>query len=91
MAAVSAKRRAELEAKLDRLARAREALMAALGAREEQLGGTGAGVGAVSDAEWKAKYEGVKGKLAQFKVMKKVRVAVAWGGSEGGWGGMRTE
>jgi len=78
MAAMAAKRRSELEARLERLALAREALLAALGAAEERKGAAGVRVGGhatggwVSDDDWKVKYEAVRGQLAQFKTAKKV-------------------
>ena len=71
MAAVAAKRRGELEARMERLGRARDALAAALGAAAA-AGGERVGGGGVSDAEWQAKYDAIKAQLAQFNAMKKV-------------------
>lgn len=92
MVAVSAKRRGELEARLERLARSRDALTAALGVHDNGGAAGGGGGGGVSDAEWKAKYDAIKGRLAQFKAMKKVgpggdaTCAAGCGWTNGCWG-----
>jgi hypothetical protein len=78
MAALAAKRRGELQVRLDRLARAREALVATVGVEEGRRGGGGGGAadGAVSDGEWRGKYEEVKGLLGRFKAAKKELAAL---------------
>ncbi|KIY98888.1 hypothetical protein MNEG_9077 [Monoraphidium neglectum] len=80
MAALSAKKRGEMEARVARLSRSREALLAALGHHQggggAGAGGGGCGGGAVSDGEWQAKYEAIKGKLGRFKAMKKELAAL---------------
>jgi hypothetical protein len=73
MAALTAKRRSELEARLARLAAARAALTAAAAAASgggEGSGSSAAPPRAVSDAEWAAKFEAVRGRLGAFRAAK---------------------
>lgn len=62
------KKKAELSAKLQRLQEQEDAL-------RQQLDGSAAAAaaapGAVSDEEWRSKYEAIKAKLPQYKAMKK--------------------
>jgi hypothetical protein len=80
MAALAAKRRSELEARLGRLAAARDALVTALDAAGQSGDGSrhagGGGHLVISDAEWQSKYESVRGQLGRFKAAKKELAAL---------------
>jgi hypothetical protein len=73
MSSLVTRKKSELSAKLQRLQDRHDSLAATLnsssGAHDDGAHGGAAG-SAVSEAEWKAKYEGVKSQLPAYKAMK---------------------
>lgn len=77
MSSLVTRKKSELSAKLQRLQDRHDSLAAALSSSSSgahdggALGGGGGAPGAaISEAEWKAKYEGVKSQLPAYKAMK---------------------
>lgn len=76
MSSLVTRKKSELSAKLQRLHDRHDSLAAALSSSSRAhgggayAGGGGAPGAAISEVEWKAKYEGVKSQLPAYKAMK---------------------
>lgn len=86
MSSLVTRKKSELAAKVQRLQERHDSLAAALDSSGADGMHGGAAGGAVTEAEWKAKYESVKAQLPSYKAMKKelaeleAEVRCVWGG-----------